>query len=548
MAGSIAPWINDPTQMSPSLNLGLSLLANSNTPGGFGSIFGRSALQAGQNYQQSQLVQQQIEQARLQQQIAQQKMGLMQQFMGGDPQQAPQAAPQGQQAPGAQPPWVPQGSHQVPPQQSDPQQTQAPQGPGLFDAPSPQDVASIPIGGQNARSAIGYQVFGENKGLLEAYQNVHKQQLELAKEQYAPKLQTLSYLAKNDTPTKFIKADQRLMAAWPQLAAQAGLDPEKDFTDEGVRHAMTFAHNQIAASIGATPLPETNRLITKTLQDGRTVQEDPITGKQTIESASDLEKVIDPKTRQPILVPKGKAAGMEPFNQSIYGTAQLGGPGGDVLAELETRGVHMSGRTQQERVAIANKLVQNNPDKTPGEIADMVRTGQLDFNGAKRSTGQLMVQAAAANVQASKLEKDFAQIEPLVAKLPNAPNVINRTLVGLKNDLSFGGDKDSAKLVLYMREAATEYAKLSSGSTGAAAPAEGNIKDAVGIFQKAFTEGGYQGLKEAMIQSAQNKRDAVQEGLKAASRRGASTGETPTETPKAGAAPSAGWGAVVVHK
>jgi len=185
-------------------------------------------------------------------------------------------------------------------------------------------------------------------------------------------------------------------------------------------------------------------------------------------------------------------------------------------------------RSQQQMKSTFRGLIDRNPGKTPDQIADLVRTGQLDFNGAKKSTAQLMTQSAAANVQASKLEKDFAQLEPLIAKLPDAPNVINRALVGLKNNLSFGGDKDSAKLVLYMREAATEYAKLSSGSTGSAAPAEGNIKEAVEIFHKAFTEGGYQGLKEAMIQSARNKRDAVQEGLKAASTRGASTGNAPS--------------------
>jgi hypothetical protein len=180
-------------------------------------------------------------------------------------------------------------------------------------------------------------------------------------------------------------------------------------------------------------------------------------------------------------------------------------------------------------------LLDRNPDKTPDQVADLVRTGQLDFNGAKKSTAQLMTQSAAANVQAAKLEKDFDQIGPLVAKLPDAPNAINRVLVGLKNNLSFGGDKDSAALVLYMREAATEYAKLSSGSTGSAAPAEGNIKEAVEIFNKAFTEGGYQGLREAMIKSAQNKRDAVQEGLKAASQRGASTGDVKPPAAASGA-------------
>jgi hypothetical protein len=210
-----------------------------------------------------------------------------------------------------------------------------------------------------------------------------------------------------------------------------------------------------------------------------------------------------------------------------------------LMGALAERGISLPAglRAQEQMKSTFRGLLDRNPGKTPDEVADLVRTGQLDFNGAKKSTAQLMTQSAAANVQASKLEKDFNQIGPLVAKLPDGPNAINRVLVGLKNNLSFGGDKDSAQLVLYIREAATEYAKLSSGSTGSAAPAEGNIKEAMDIFHNAFTQGGYEGLRTAMIQSAQNKRDAVQEGLKEASRRGASTGEP---APKAASGTPAG--------
>lgn len=206
---------------------------------------------------------------------------------------------------------------------------------------------------------------------------------------------------------------------------------------------------------------------------------------------------------------------------------------GDLLAAMAVAGVSLPAglRSKQQQAATLQGLIDSNPGSSPTDIAELVRTGQLDFNGSKRSTGQLAGVLAAANAQSSKLEKDFAQMEPLIAQLPDAPNVVNRIFVGLKNDLSFGGDKDSAKLVLYMREAATEYAKLVSGSTGAAAPAEGNIKEAVDIFHKAFTENGYQGLKEAMLQSAQNKRDAYSEGLHTAAQRGLVSGITSSKTP-----------------
>jgi hypothetical protein len=541
----IAPWINDPTQMSPMTNLGLALLANSNTPGGFGSIFGRSAQQAQQNYQQGQLTQQQIQQQQLALQAAQQKNAFMQQLMGGmqQPQQGqPQQAPSQPGLMGADADQTraantsdlaagvsPQGQPATQPQPTS-------KGVPSWLTPLSQDqIGSIPVNGIPGQLASRAAMVLQNKDAATAQKETLAQQYETAQRTLGPKLQTLDYLIKSDKPTQYMQSDKELTAAWPALAQQAGVDPSQ-FTDSNVRKALAFARNQVATSIGLPASEPPNRLINKTLPDGRIAQEDPITGKQTIEAASDLEKVIGPDG-EPILVPKGKAAGMKPYNQTAYGNSQLGGPGGDLLASLALRGVNIPGRSQQDRLSLANNLLKNNPEKSPDELADMVRTGQLDFNGAKRSTGQLSGVLAAANAQSAKLEKDFAQIEPLVAKLPNAPNTINRVLVGLKNNLSFGGDKDSAELVLYLREAATEYAKLSSGSTGAAAPAEGNIKDAVEIFHNAFTQGGYQGLKEAMIQSAQNKRDAYREGLHTAATPGFATGATPSTSASPGKSP-----------
>lgn len=305
MADSLAPWVNDPTQMSPMTNLGLQLLANSNTPGGFGSIFGRSALQAGQDYQAAALRQQQIQQALLQQQIAQQKMAFLGApgGMGGG---APQAPAQGGSFGFSQSPQSAQSpapSAQAPPQQA---QQPAQAASNTFAPLSQQDIASIPIGGMSADWLARYQVGIENKSPLEAYQNVHKQQLELAQQALAPKLSSIDYLLKSDTPTKYMQADKQLMAAWPQLATQAGLDPQKDYTDDGVRHALTFARNQLATSVGLPSVAPTNKLITKGNQ-----QIDPVTGK--IEHEEGLEDV-DLGGGKHALLPQSQAIGKPKYN------------------------------------------------------------------------------------------------------------------------------------------------------------------------------------------------------------------------------------------
>lgn len=321
---SFAPWLQDPTQMDPTTSLGLQLLANSNTPGGFGSIFGRSALQAGQDYQSAQLRQQQIQQALLNQQIAQQKMAFLNApgGMGGPQGQSPSQGPASQAAPpaasqGQQSDFLP-GISQMPAQQppafgfaQSPQQDQSPQATqqaasNPYAPLSQQDIASIPIGGMSADWLARYQVGIENKSPLEAYQNVHKQQLELAQQSLGPKLASIDYLLKSDTPTKYMQADRQLMAAWPQLATQAGLDPQKDYTDDGVRHALTLARNQLATSVGLPSIAPANKLITKGNQ-----QIDPVTGK--VEHEEGLEDV-DLGNGQHALLPQSQAIGKPKFN------------------------------------------------------------------------------------------------------------------------------------------------------------------------------------------------------------------------------------------
>lgn len=268
---------------------------------------------------------------------------------------------------------------------------------------------------------------------------------------------------------------------------------------------------------------------TITLPDGRTAQIAPGTGKMTILPASPMEKVLGPNG-QPVNVPLAQAAGRTPYSPFAVTNAQMNGPVGALDAALTQSGINLpGGRGGQMKLVTLRNLIANNPGKTPEEIAEQVRTGQLDFNGAKRSTGQLATIAAASNAQMGKLDRDFAAMEPLVAKLPNAPAVINRALTQLTTNWKTGGDKDTAALLTYFREAATEYAKLSSGSTGSAAPAEGQINESIKLFQNAFTQGGYAGMKQAILQSAQNKRDAYAEGLRMAAAPGAGVGAASTQ-------------------
>lgn len=511
-------------------NLGLQLLANSGPsaiPRSFGQIVGQSALQAQQVAQQSQdntlkrqLMRMELAQgavglgSTLQRQQALQQLfggGQNGQSQGGMPTQAPQqlAPPPMLQAPGngydpTQPSTA--AAAQPPPQ------------------PDPTASSTQSMNPQEIDAYSKYALMNPNANPLDVLQTRQKLQMEAAQRSVAPKLAVFDNVVKSDAPTRDVRANAQLMQTWTQIAPQFGIDPVKGFTDSAVRTVFGMAGNQIRAGAGMPSVAPPIALQQRGIQ-----QIDPVTGK--VEHEEELKQVIG-KDGKPTWVPASQAVGMTPFNQFSATAAEMTGPVGQLDAALTAAGVNIpGGRSGQQRIASLTNLVAANPGLSADEIAQKVRTGQLDFNGAKRSTGQLSTLAASADVQSRKLEKDFAQLEPLVAKLPNAPAVINDLLVKMKNNLSFGGNKDTAELVTYLREAATEYAKLSSGSTGSAAPAEGNIKESMDIFRNAMTQGGYAGLKEAIMKSAQNKRDSVREGLQNASASGASVGASSMNAP-----------------
>lgn len=516
----------------PTTQFYLTMLANSNTPGGFGSIFGKSAVEAQKDYQAAQVSQQQLQKGWLDQQMLGQKMAFLNApgGMGGPqaPPQQPQQAAQGQPDPSqGQAPQGPQqgqafGFTQPPQAQGAPQGAQQPN--PYLTPPTQQDISSIPIGGMSGDWLARYQTAIEGKSPLEAYQSVHTQQEKLAQQQMAPKLASLDYLLKSDKPSVYMQADKQLMQAWPQLAAQAGLDPQKDYNDDGVRHALTFARNQFATAVGLPGVAPTNRLV-----DVGNQQRDPITGK--VEHEEGLEDV-DLGDGKHALLPQSQAIGKPKFNATTAAAAQLQDPKVSALdAALTTAGVNIpGGRNGQQRIASLQNLIRAYPDSDPQQIADKVRTGQLDFNGAKRSTGQLSTLSAAADIQSRKIEKDLNSLGPIVQRLPGGPAKIANALTNLQKDWSWNGDKDTTEAVGYIKELAGEYAKLVSGSTGMAAPAEGEMKSALGLMQSALTKNGYEGMHEFLSTTSQNRRDAVREGLKNAARPGTATGATTPTT------------------
>ena len=132
----------------------------------------------------------------------------------------------------------------------------------------------------------------------------------------------LDTIATAPNADKIVTSNPQLMAHYVQVAPQLGFDPSKAPTAQQAQMYGRFAYNQMAGNAGLPTKDMPHPLQTGTLKDGRTAQIDPITGKETVIEPSELQQVVGPNGT-PILVPKGQAAGMQPFNASLFGASNI---------------------------------------------------------------------------------------------------------------------------------------------------------------------------------------------------------------------------------
>lgn len=491
------------------VNLGMGLLAGSR----FGSNAGEGLLQGMQSYQQQRAGNQnyQINAYNLQRQKAMNQMlqGLMQQQP--DASQQPAATP-------AQPPATAGGTGAAPPQQAPPPSPTS----SLL---TPPNMSGMSVGGMNPRAAQMYSILN-GKDPLQAASEVRTQQQAMAQLQVAPALAKLDTVIKSDKPSQYVAADPELADAWRSLAGHAGYDPVKDMNDQNIRTVLTMGRNQLSAAVGKDSIAPNVPLKTVPLNDGsgRMAQVDPTTGKITILEPSALEKVQG-KDGQPTLVPTAKAGGMTPYNQFDMPAAAMGTPAGKMVANMQSIGATFPGaRTPAAQIAMARNFLAANPNMAPEDAANAVRTGAFDANGAKRSTGQLAQMSAATDVSSKQIEKNFDSLAPLVQK--NGIPKVNGWINSLEANLKPGGDAQATEAQGYLLAIAGEYAKIRGGGTGAAAPAEGEQKEALKYMSNILTQGGFDGARSAITTEAQNKRDSIREAMQSAASVGHNVGST----------------------
>lgn len=160
---------------------------------------------------------------------------------------------------------------------------------------------------------------------LKTAQGAQEYELKQRQLQVQGPLAVMDSVAASTSPARIVMNNPGMVQRWQQLAPQLGFDPVKDFNDDNVRTAITFARNQVAGSAGlpTKEMPAKQQDIAGPL--GSLYQRDPISGKVTqVKGEEPLKDVIDPATGQPTNMRASAAEGKQPFNQSIFGASNLG--------------------------------------------------------------------------------------------------------------------------------------------------------------------------------------------------------------------------------
>jgi hypothetical protein len=319
----------------PSLlmNLGMGLMAGSR----YGSNAGEGLLQGLQSYHQSktanlqsQLQQQQLQEGQIGLQRQKMMMNAAQQALGqGQSTQAPPTAGLmgGQASQSPQQPFLP-GISPMPAQGglmggATPQQAPqpVPAMPASLTPPSMEQIYGTTYpGGTSPQYTRAMAMFSQDPAA--ALLKARDDQLKLAQQNYAPTIAKLDTLIKSDTPSKYMRADPDLTAAWPQLAGALGMDPKADYNDQNVRLALTHVRNQMASSLSeATEAPVAPWRTTQGPL-GSVLQTNPVSGEEKeVIKPEPLKDVVGPTG--PVAVRASAAEGRQPFNATLFGAGNM---------------------------------------------------------------------------------------------------------------------------------------------------------------------------------------------------------------------------------
>jgi hypothetical protein len=449
-------------------NLGLNLLANSGpstTPHSFGQIVGQSALQAQQVAQQTQTnaLQRQL----MAMQIAQGAVGLGTTLQR---QQAMQDLLGGGGATSGSPDSSPAPAPSVSPPQSPPAPSAGAPQSGLPSISQPQ-----------IQAATRLAMLNPNANPLDVLEKGQQAQIQARQRAVQPQISAYEDVAQADSPTREVRSNPQLQAAWTQMAPAHGIDPVKGFNDSGIRTVFGLAASSLRAANGLPP------------------------GKEP-----ELQQVVG-QGGAPQLVTKAQAIGKQPFNASIFGASNLSDDAVQLAADTyRTTGKMPAafGRNPAMQAKVLDRVAQD--AKANGDTAGAIaaRSASLKANGM--ALDQITKLESATTSYANTLDKNLDSLLASAKKVDSTGSpLINRAFRAWQQGVT--GDKDTAQMVTWLNAVQSEYAKINSGSLGNAPVSDASRKHADEVINKNFSAGGMAAVAQAMREEKGNRLSAIAE-------------------------------------
>ena len=318
-------------------------------------------------------------------------------------------------------------------------------------------------------------------------------------------------VASSDQADVIIKNNPALQQAWIQNAPKLGLDPFKDLTPENARKVSIFAYNNIAGDAGLPikPMPVQMQDVAGPLNS--LSQRNPVTNElKTVRGEEGLHQVIG-ANGQPQLLPASQAAGKQPFNQSIFGAANMSDNAIQLAADTyRTTGKLPAsmGRNPAMQAKILEKVAAD--AAASGDTVGAIAARQASLKANNMALDQNSKLLTATSGYAETLEKNLNNLVDEYKKLGGSDSpLVNKGIRAWQQGVS--GDPQTAKVVTWLNAVQGEYAKLKSGSLGNAPATEGAMKDAKEVINKTMSQGGVEAVAQAMRQEKDNRLSAIKE-------------------------------------
>lgn len=350
-------------------------------------------------------------------------------------------------------------------------------------------------------------------------------------------------LLRQANPEPFMAADTQQTIMAPVLAGMTP-DQRKAFQLNPAEASKTYADRAFPA------VPATMQTITA-LNDRITqlggpdnpaakpfVQQLQVLNKQTDEDIARLAE-LKASTQQHLGAAAKDAAQVEQIKSGGSFTPEMG----DLLGALTERGVSLPAgmRSRQQQISTLNGLLSRNGDKTPDEIADMLKSGQISFSSEKKLTQTAAGVAGKVEVAGNEIE-DFAQIAlDASAKVPRGTFVpMTKLFQTADENLS---DPNLRTLKSYTQSIMNAYDLLGSRGGSDVTKREENRK----LLMSADSPEVYAAAIKAMQTEAAVAHKAAMRAASIPDKKGAAPGNpavTPVQTITGDAAGQAAWAAL----